>query len=116
MTRPNPQLIQQAISDTTVTSRIAVPGDFANPANVLNNFMKKGLLANTCPATNTMTICIVKARSPQNPFPQWTVISSGPESVRPMPSKKTSNVRMATNMYGSGKYLSMMVFDHLVNV
>ncbi len=70
MTRPKPQLIQLAASDTSVTMTIACPGVFASLAMAESMRRKKGVLASTKPVTSTSTICMANSRSCQNPPPQ----------------------------------------------
>ncbi|MPM72232.1 hypothetical protein SDC9_119205 [bioreactor metagenome] len=46
MTNPNPQLIQQAIRETTETKIIAEAGDFGFLASATRTFLNDGALAN----------------------------------------------------------------------
>ena len=70
MTSPKPQLIQLAISDTKVTSMMALPGVLASEAMLARPFFTGGVLASMKPEINTSSICIEKVSRFQKPSPQ----------------------------------------------
>ncbi len=106
MTRPNPQLIQLATSDTSETSKMACPGVRASFAMASRMRRKKTVVASTQPVTRTRTICIENWSRLQKPLPRYSIVATGAWPSTSMPAANTGSVSSRTRTKGSGSHLS----------
>ena len=97
-TSPKPQLIQLAVSETRVTSRIAPPGVVASAAMRVRMRFTKGVLASMKPATSTSSICMENSSSFQKPSPHMVTTASGFWRSISTAARKTTRVRISTKI------------------
>ena len=74
---PKPQLSQQAMAETMVTSAMAPAGFLGTLARAAMPRFTAGAAANAEPQTNTNDICMAKASRFHTPPPQCSTTSTG---------------------------------------
>ncbi len=102
--RPNPQLIQQATADTSVTVAMADAGVFGSAAIFRMPFFTAGAPAKVAPQTRISDICMEKASKPHTPLPQCSTTSTGVWWHTGMAVSAAMRVNKIARTNGSGKY------------
>ena len=112
--RPKPQLIQQAMAETSVTVAIAAAGVFGKAAILRMPFLMAGAPAKVAPQTKISDICMEKANSPHTPLPQCSTTSTGVWWHTGMAVSAAMRVSKMARTNGSGRYFCTKLTQKLM--